>query len=181
MLFLTDISFVQADNEELVSNGFEHIRYNYLLGQKKKFAIEAFEQVQYNKIQKIKLRMLAGAGGRYSFISSDTANLNLGITPMYEYEELTDDSTFSRTFRISNYLSFDFQVFKKALIRSITYYQPNAANFSDYRISNETSFSIQLTGSLNFKVTYNMLYDSKPPIEVPNLIYGLSNGLGWKF
>lgn len=180
-LFLTDISMIQADEEQLLSRGFEHIRYNYLLGKKQKVAIEAFEQVQYNKIQLIKLRALAGAGGRYSFIKSDTSNLFIGCTPMYEYEELTDNITIERRVRLSNYFAFDFGLWQKVTISSITYYQPDIVDFADYRFSNESSLSIGVTNRLTFKVIYNLLYDSRPPVDVPNTIYSISNGLGWKF
>lgn len=181
VLFLTDIGMIQSDDEQLVSRGFEHIRYNYLIGEKQKFALEAFEQVQYNKIQQIKLRALMGGGGRYSFIKSDTANLFIGSTPMYEYEELTDNITIDRAVRLSNYFAFDFRLWQKVTISSITYYQPDVMNFDDYRLSNETSLSIGVTNRLTFKVLYNLLYDSQPPVDVPNTVYSISNGLGWKF
>ncbi len=181
LLFLADMGMIQSDNEQLLSRGFEHVRYNYLMGKKQKFALEAFEQVQYNKIQKIKLRVLVGGGARYSFIKSDTNNLFIGTTPMYEYEELIDNATIERRVRLSNYFSFGFRLWKKVTVSSITYYQPDVVNFSDYRLSNESSLSIGVTDRLSFKVLYNLLYDSKPPIEVPNIIYSLSNGIGWKF
>lgn len=181
VLFLVDAAMIQSDNEQLVSRGFEHVRYNYLIGEQKKFALEAFEQVQYNKIQKIKLRVLTGAGARYSFIKSDTNNLFVGSTPMYEYEELIDNTTIERRVRLSNYFSFQLRLWKKVTINSITYYQPDVIDFSDYRFSNESSLSIGVTNRLSFKVIYNLLYDSRPPVDVPNTIYSISNGLGWKF
>ncbi|MGZ3901625.1 MAG: DUF481 domain-containing protein, partial [Bacteroidia bacterium] len=71
--------------------------------------------------------------------------------------------------------------YKKIEFTSTTFYQPNMADLNNYRIANDSSFELGINKSLNFKVGFNLLYDTRQPIGIPDLTYVLKNGLTYKF
>ncbi len=178
-LFFNDINFVKADDESFVNGGFQHLRYNKIVN--KGFRLEAFMQSQYNAIQRIDFRYLAGGGGRFTLFSSDSLTINFASLFMYEYEDGTGDLGVEHALRMSNYLSFKIDLTKNANISSTTYYQPKVWKFKDYRLSNETTLNIDISDKLALKVIYTLLYDSRPAPEVPETIYTLRNAISYKF
>lgn len=179
-LWLSELNFVKVGESDFLNNGFEHLRYNYAIQDSGRLVFEAFRQMQYNKVQKIRLRSLYGAGLRYNLINRDSAQVNIGCLPMVEFEDLTTNEN-NKHIRLSSYLSFDFQLNKSFGINSITYYQPDIGNFKDFRISNESSLRTKITEQLDLKIIFRVTYDEKPPSEVPqNTIY-LLNSINFKF
>ena len=79
--------------------------------------------------------------------------------------------------RLSTYLSGGFQITETFNINHVTYFQPNLEDFSDFRVSSETSFSLKISEKLAFRTYFQLVYDRRPPIPVPNLMYTLNNGL----
>ncbi len=179
-LFINDISIIRSNTNNLVNFGYAHYRFNRALVPGHKVKLEAFTQVQYNSVQKIKLRSLAGTGLRFKLIGNDTVNFNLGISAMYEYEEITTPE-FNNAVRNSNYLSFNAKILKQWSLKTITYYQPSIGDFSDFRISNQTSVSHNLTKQISILGTLSYLYDSNPPQGVPSDIYSAGMKVRYKF
>ncbi len=180
LLLLTDLSRVRAADADFINNGYEHIRYNLEFGKKRHFAFEAFQQAQFNSVQKIRYRQLAGAGLRWNVVERDSLKLWLGSLPMYEYEELTTD-VIERNFRQSSYLLLFFVLPSGLEFQTINYYQPKLDDWSDYRISHSSTLEFGLLEWLRFNVSFNLLYDSKPPVDIPDLIFTLKNGLTVEF
>lgn len=100
---------------------------------------------------------------------------------MYEYDDIVDNAVNLYEHRLSSYLTFSFALFKTLDLTSTTFYQPNIENTSDYRIANDSGLEIHINKHLNFKSTFNMLYDTKQPIGIPDLVYSFKNGLSIKF
>lgn len=180
LLVLNDISRVRAANADFINNGYEHVRYNYQIGAKRRFAFEAFQQAQFNSVQKISFRHLTGLGPRWNVVENDSVKLWLGSLPMFEYEELTT-GIIERNFRQSTYLLFFFALPSGIEFQTINYYQPKLDNFSDFRLSHSSSFEFGILSWLRYNVSFNLLYDSAPPIDIPDLIFALRNGLAMEF
>ncbi|GAB4277882.1 MAG: hypothetical protein Kow0068_01220 [Marinilabiliales bacterium] len=178
-LFFHDLSIMKANSENFINNGFQHIRYNYQFDIKWLVA-EAFTQIQYNELQSLQRRFLWGAGGRFILINKENIYLYSGLSIMYEFELLKDDSH-SDVIRNSSYVSISFNINESVKFNHITYYQPKIDYFDDYRISSETSLMIKMLKNLDYKVSFNYTYDSKPPTDVQNLFYNLINGISYKF
>ena len=178
-LFFNDINLVKADGESFVNGGFQHLRYNKVIN--KGFRLEAFTQTQYNAVQRIDLRYLLGAGGRFTLFNTDSVMANLGTLFMYEFEDGRGDLGVEHALRMSTYLSFKIDLTKNASISSTTYYQPKIWEFKDYRVSNESTFNIGISEKLSLKIIYTILYDSEPAPEVPETIYSLRNAISYRF
>ncbi len=178
VLAIGDLAFIKAGKQDFVNSGYQHFRYNYKLSQF--LTWEAFVQAQYNRILLLDRRYLAGTGPRFKLVKQPNFRAYTAVLYMYEYQSQNNDSIESYNNRISSYLTLSLSS-KKVEFTSTTFYQPNLNNFDDFRIANDTAFEIIITGHFNFKVGFNLLYDTKQPIGIPDLTYTLKNGLSYKF
>ncbi len=179
IIFLNDINFIKAGNTNFVNSGYQHIRYNFKIN--KHFTIEAFTQTQYNPVLRLNFRFLNGIGPRVKVLKTEKAKIYAAALYMYEYDDITNESQKIYEQRLSSYITFTFHFFKSIDISSTTFYQPNLGYINDYRIANDTGLEIFINKHLNYKTSFNLLYDTKQPIGVPELVYVLKNGLTLKF
>lgn len=165
-LFLNNITLVRSNQSDLVNYGYAHYRIVHELSREQFINWESYGQIQYNSVQKIKQRILVGTGLRFKIVNTDSLQFNFGWSLMYEYEETTIPE-YSSLIRNSNYLSLNWKISKLWEFKTITYYQPSIGDFSDFRISNESTISHKLTKSFSIVGSVNILYDSQPPLDVP--------------
>ena len=179
-LFLNHLKYVRAGGKPFLNEGFQHIRYKYdfntsfLEG-------ELLTQYQFNTINKLEHRFLFGGGPRFKLFDSTNCSIYMGPLFMYEYEKLSNETLATDAVRISSYVAFFYKFPKAISLKHPTYYQPLLTNFSDYRISSETSLNFSLSKKFAFKLIFEFLYDTNPPKTVPNIIYSISNGLNYSF
>jgi hypothetical protein len=178
ILAIGDLAFIKAGAKDFVNSGYQHLRYNYKL--LNWLTWEAFIQAQYNRILLLDRRYLAGTGPRFKLLKTKNVRAYTAVLYMYEYQSQNNDSLESYNNRISSYITIGMS-FKKVEFATTTFYQPNLNNFNDYRIANDSAFEIIITNHFNFKVGFNLLYDTKQPIGIPDLTYILKNGLTYKF
>lgn len=180
VLLLTDHSFMQTKDVSIVNLGFEHVRYNYSFRDSGTVILEVFEQAQFNKIQKINLRFLAGTGLRFHLLDKPHYQLNLGTGFMAEYEELIDFGI-SNDILSNSYLSFDGQFSDHVGLNVITYFQPKLIDFGNYRISNETQLRFIINKHLTYRVIYSLSHDSRNIPDVRKTNYTFRNALSFTF
>lgn len=180
LLLLTDHSLIQTKNVDLVNLGFEHIRYNYTFRDSGTVILEVFEQAQFNKIQKINLRVLVGTGLRFHLLDKPLYQLNIGTGLMTEYEELIDFGL-SRDILSNNYISFDGQFTEHVGLNFITYFQPKLIDFGNYRIANETQLRFVINKHLTYRVVYSLSHDSRNIPDVRKTNYTFRNALSFTF
>lgn len=179
LLSLTKASFVKAGDENFVNQGFQHIRYN---SQWTKWLVyELFGQGQYNEQAMIRLRALVGTGFRFRILQKKDDRVHLGLSYMYEYDQESNEEIVHHDHRLNSYFSFGIRVAKVVNLTSTTYFQPLFDNFSDHRISSETSGEFQITKKLFFETSYIYAFDARAPEGAPSTIYSLTNGLKYKF
>lgn len=177
-LSVTSLSFLKAGNTNFVNSGLQHLRYNYSIREWLKW--EAFGQVQYNEQLRIRLRALAGTGPRFNFEIKEKNSLNLGLSYMWEYEEITEPDETEHDQRLNSYLGF-FWDLSPLNISSTTYFQPLFTDLSDHRLSNTTSLTTDFKKNWSIKVTFTLTYDSRLPESVPDLIYSVVNSIQYRF
>ncbi|GAA0872352.1 hypothetical protein GCM10009117_14990 [Gangjinia marincola] len=181
-LFVNDLNFQKVEENSLVNRGTQHLRYNRRIASILKW--EAFAQAQYDAISEIDFRGLLGTGPRFKLSTTNDYKFYLGTLAMYEYEEASASvgNIIERDWRLSAYLSFSLYPTQTISIISTSYYQPRLDNFSDYRLSSNTSLLFQILKNLAFKVNFNFFYDEFPVSEnVPNTQYELTNGILYTF
>ena len=178
-ILLNDLNFIKAGNTDFANAGYQHFRYNYKVS--KWITMEAFTQTQYNPVLKLDFRYLLGAGPRLKVLKKENAKIYVAALYMYEYDDIVADAVNLYEHRVSTYLTCTFSLLKNVELTSTTFYQPNIENTSDYRIANDSGLEIHINKHLNFKSTFNMLYDTYQPMGIPDLVYSFRNGLSIKF
>ena len=178
-ILLNDLNFIKAGNTNFANSGYQHFRYNYKVS--KWLTMEAFTQTQYNPVLKLDFRYLLGAGPRLKLLKKENARIYVAAMYMYEYDDIMNDNVNIHEHRISSYLTGSFTILRNVDFTTTTFYQPNIDNTSDYRIANDSGLEIHINKHLNFKSTFNMLYDTKQPLGIPDLVYSFKNGLSIKF
>ncbi|MBN1253349.1 MAG: DUF481 domain-containing protein [Bacteroidales bacterium] len=182
ILLINNIGLMIVDDETLLNNGFQHLRYNYTVKDSSFFTLEAFLQHQYNPVKLLSQRFLIGGGPRFRIVNSEKISFFLGALSMWEYEKLSDSlETSSRKLRFDNYMSLSIRLTENIEFSNITYYQPNYNNLLDYRISSESAMKFKITNALNFGFSFETTYDSNPPEDVQDLFYYLKNSLSYSF
>jgi len=181
LMVMGDVKLVMVESDRFLNSGFGHLRYNRPLSKSRRITLEAFSQFSYNKPQRIDRRGLNGLGARFSPIVQDSLEVHIGTLIMHENELISDTSLINIDWRASTYLSLTAQFNPKIALNSITYFQPRLDEPADFRLSNESSLIFSISKRFAFRVTWNMVYDTKPPGEVPELNYKLYNKLSFRF
>ncbi len=171
--------WMQINRQKIISSGYQHLRHTWEWH--KILQPEWFLQLQQNAIWLIKNRFLSGLGFRLAWIHKDSIGWYMGIHYMYEYEELTDDTTFHRDHRISSNMRFYWQPHPLLVFSAIIYFQPRIDAFYDYRISLEGDLQIKLSKHFRYFTRYQLNYDTYPPIGLPTTFYTLTSGISYEF
>lgn len=180
VLLLGDHSLVKSGGESFINRGFQHIRYNYTLKDSGNVIYEVYQQLQFNKVQRINSRLLLGTGFRFMLIDQENYQLNFGTGLMGEHEDLTD-AGISSDILSANYLSFDGQFTEHFGLNFITYFQPKLIDWGNYRMSNESTLRFKINEFLTFKVIYSLSHDSRNIEGVRQTNYQIKNALSFKF
>lgn len=180
VLVKNDIQFQKIEGERFENSGILHVRHNYKI--RPRLAWEIFVQGQYNKVAKIDFRGLVGTGPRFKLTTSEKYKFYLGTLIMYEQEELADGITpINRDFRGSAYLSFSLYPTDNITIVSTTYFQPLISDFSDFRISSQTSAAIGLIKNLALTLNHTFWFDEFPAVGIPDSQYSFTTGIAYTF
>lgn len=177
-LSINELRLIFAEEEKLENKGYQHIRFQHEIDSI--FTLEIFSQTQFDQVLKIGLRQLFGIGPRIHFFQKTSTETFLGVHYMYEYEEEIGTNIINRDHRISSHFAFSRKM-KKSAVHWIVYYQPKITNFTDYRISGSSTYTIELVKQLRFNIRGELAYDTKPVSGVNDFTYTLLNGFNWEF
>ena len=151
-----------------------HLRHNYHLSAR--ISSLAFAQYQRNPFQALEARDLLGAGLRFNLHEDGERRIGLGVSAMYEAEELTDGTT-SETSRLSAFLDFRRDLKEYLRLAIVGWYQPRFSDFSDARSSAIADLDVDLAGPLALVLSGSWEYDSTPPPGIEKVDWSLRTGL----
>ena len=174
VLFLNEINLDRAGGVDFSNDGYQHLRISHHLNSKN--SLESFIQNQYDPVRDIKNRKIYGLGYRHNLFKNNF----FGISSFYEDELLVGDIE-NKTIRFSTYLKIKFYLNKYITISSTTYYQPDFYNLTDYRLSNDNTLIFEINHKISLTNTFEISYDTFPAAGIPNLIFGIKNGLVYNF
>ena len=164
---------------------FVHLRHRTTLNAA--WGVEGFGQVGRDPFARLTKRTLLGAGMRWVMSEEqDKSAAYLGFGAFHEQEVLTDelgttDPKESNLWRANAYLVLKRKINEQVRIYSTTYYQPEVAGASDYRLLEQASMLVKMAENLDLKLNLDISFDSKPPqtVEKRDLVY--SAGLEYTF
>lgn len=164
---------------------FAHLRHRTALDAD--WSGEAFAQLGRDPFARLTQRALLGGGLRRILFEHDKVSAAyLGIGLLREHETLsaklgTSDATQSRLWRGNSYLVLKRQLGPQVRIYSTSYYQPALADAADYRVLEQASLLVKLDAHLDFKISLDIAFDSKPPQTVNKRDLFYSTGLEYTF
>ncbi len=182
VLSLTAYNLAKSAAQNILNDGFQHLRYNYDVTDKTIW--EAYAQVQYNERIRLRLRTLVGTGLRFKILRGGAAQrLYFGASYFYESTQFRDTILPFFNHRLSFYVSFSSKIGTNARFASTTYFQPIITNPNSRRWASDNALTIPLSKKASFRANLNLTFDSDPrlPESVPDLIYAWTNGIRLEF
>jgi putative salt-induced outer membrane protein YdiY len=182
--FVSDGGYGWESGKAFTDQLFAHLRHVITTG--KILQIEFFTQFDNNKKRLLTARELIGGGLRFRLVKSDIFKLRLGAGYMFEneYYDLPENSihpTHANAHRLTSYLTYTLEFNKTLSFISTGYYQPDFAEWNDYKIISENALLISSGSFIDFYIKFNLRHDSKPPDTIKNLDTISKIGLSFKF
>ncbi|MCU0368558.1 MAG: DUF481 domain-containing protein, partial [Cyclobacteriaceae bacterium] len=87
-ILINSIEYVSSTNAIPFSTGFSHFRVNFR--REHALSFEAYAQIQYDEVRRMRFRILGGGGLRYTFIDEDGFDAHIGTGVMYEHEKWSE-------------------------------------------------------------------------------------------
>lgn len=116
-------------------------------------------------LRKLDLRLQGGAGGIYTFVRQDSADVSVSAASLYDQESQVDIGT-RHTARWSLRLKGTKTFASGIKLEHTSFYQPLWNSPGDYLISARTTVSTRLTKRVALTFNYAFDRDSTPPPEV---------------
>lgn len=191
LFLVANYNYKATNTERVVNKGFVHLRG--IRNISSNFALEAFLQQEFNEFLKLEDRKLAGASGRFLLINATSKKDSIsgfrsfiGIGGMYEHEvydlqsgELLNEK--SNLFRLTSYLTTDWNISDRINLWAVGYYQPALTRFSNYKLVVESGMEILVIGKLFFTIDMSYRYNNEPVGDVKNYDIVINNGLRFTF
>jgi Protein of unknown function, DUF481 len=180
-LSLTAYNLAKSANQNILNDGFQHLRYNYDVTEKTVW--EIYAQRQYNERIRLRVRTLAGTGFRFKVARKKTTRLYFGASYFYEESQFKDATPPFHNHRLSFYTAFSHKIGSTGRFASTTYCQPILTDLGNQRWASDNSLLIPLSKKCSFRANLNLTYDTDPrlPATVPDLIYAWTNGIRLEF
>lgn len=174
-LMITNLNVLRID-EELVSNGYIHLRGTFLREQR--WSPELFTQYQYSQSRGLKRRNLLGAVMRYDMIQRDEFSAALTTGGMYEHEVWNSDEVprqqFDR-FKSTSSLLMRGQLSANTELYVVGYYQATPNDFLNPRLTADVQLRFRISRIVTFGAQFNTTYDYAPPLQTESWIYTFRN------
>ena len=180
-MIYADMTLSRTNKVNDLNNGNFGFIFNHK-APKRVLSAEGIVQYHYNGNKSLKHRFILGGGPRWKIIERDGLKLSLVAYTIYfnERYETTVVNKKSIT-KLSTMLSFFTKPSATTSIKHNTYYEPDYANPSDFRIESQTSFQAKISKKLNYNMHFRINYASMVPNGIDNLDYSLLNSLSYTF
>ena len=180
-IFLNDVSLNRFNGQNLLNTGYQHVRLNHRIKHGLRVTWEAYAQTQYNKPMQLHFRALSGTGPRIRVIRNDKLRMYVATSYFFEYELSSAQREEMYTHRNSTYLTFTWFIKEHSELSSTTYYQPAFNDLRDFRIATDFNLTFEITKHFAFGIAGSLLYDTRQPVDVPNLIHRMEQRLVYTF
>jgi hypothetical protein len=173
----------ENDGERIAEASMSHLRHNYRFT--RWLASLAFVQIQRNLFQRLKSRLLVGAGARFDLVQREDWSLFGGVAHMYEREQIEADSANGNgtgdegstdevskgprvdvDHRASVFLSWRGDLREGVSVDLSGFYQPLWSDFADARATGSGELLVALVGALSLGLEGSATRDSEPPAGV---------------
>jgi len=177
----SDLRLNRTDGDNDLNYGSFGAIYNYK-AEERSISAEALVQYEYNGNKSLKHRFILGGGPRWKVVNKDGLKLSIVAYTVY-FNELYESSVNSQKSmaKFSTMLSFSTKLSQDVSINHNTYYEPDYANPSDYRIDSQTTLKLKFNKRLSYKLYARFNYVSVVPDDIEKFDYSLQNSLSYSF
>jgi hypothetical protein len=166
------------------SSGLFHFRQTWrpLVG----ISPEWYAQTNYDRAQLLRLRLVAGAGGRTSLSRGTWGQLGVGTGLRLEHERLKvpmDAVHPSRTstVRASSFVTLKIVTGESFVVTSTSYIQPRVSRPGDVRVLENMRIGASVTDRVSLTVAFDLRFDSEPPDGIARLDSTLRTGVTYSY
>jgi hypothetical protein len=147
---------------------------------------EWYAQVNYDRAQLLRFRMLGGTGVRGTLTEGAWGEVGAGTAVMLEHERLAlPDSAVhpqrTTVVRSSTFLTVRAAANDNFVVTSTTYVQPEFRNPGDVRVLENLRLASSITESLALSVSFDLRFDSDPPDGISRLDTTLRTGVTYTY
>lgn len=157
--------------------GFANLRHQWMFWEPVSSLV--FAQVDHNRFRGLAVRDLFGAGADIRVWRNDWSEAHLGISVMAEHQKHSDgfiDDDAGLHARMSDYFTVAIKT-KTVVLANTVFVQPRLDRWSNWRLLEELSFTVDIAKYLDWNVLFRLERDSRPPTDVEKLDLMLKSGL----
>ena len=180
-----EYAYGKSGGQVNTDKAFAHLRHRTAVSQD--WSVEAFAQTGRDPFARLTKRTLLGGGMRWIMFEKESKSAGyLGFGAFHENEILTDklgtdDPRESNLWRANTYLVLKSQLNQQVRVYSTTYYQPAFSDTADYRMLEQAAMLVKMGQNLDFKLSLDITFDSRPPQTVQKRDMVYSTGLEFSF
>lgn len=176
---MSEYDFKRADGNDTSDDSMAHLRHNYRLSES--WSTLAFTQWQRNPFQRLRRRVLVGAGLRWDAIRTENVRLAFGSAPMLEYETLSGEDEDERsTVRVSNFVDWAWTLENGTQLSARIFLQPRASDLEDVRSSGAAEIAAPLGGGFSLALTGSIEVDTDAPDDVEEVDWEIATALRFR-
>lgn len=183
--------FTYNGGQDFLNAGYMHLRWRHLY--KNPWQPETYLQYQWDNALGMLHRFVTGMNVRHDFRQRDNI-FSAATGLMYENEawnyKAVDSSLIPKDpltlntslLKSSSYLKWQTKIAANSNAFIAIFYQTPFNNlFQYYRIASNLRLELAFSKHLNWAMTCNTMYDSKPVVPIFKFYYSFSNSLGYTF
>ncbi|WP_422358648.1 DUF481 domain-containing protein [Reichenbachiella sp.] len=182
-----DISHYEATGDPVISTGYAHVRID--LNRKKRLSTELYTQFNFDHSRHLQLRYLSGGGLKYRLVDREEIEFDIGTGFFYEHEKwkdlvIEDFYVTNNMIKSSSYFKSNIELTDHVNLAYITFYQVGYDENIEAlrnRISAQIQLEFEFSKHFMFMIEGIIHYEDKPIIPINKTIYGIKNGLRYKF
>lgn len=164
-----------SEGATIAESAFAHLRQNHRLSHR--WWTLAFAQVSHEPFQRLRSRVLLGAGAQVSLLRDEKRRLAIGAAPMFEWERLEDVTGTDFDQRLSTFLDVEAELRAGVTLAATAFAQPRWQDLGDLRAILNARLAVALADHLQLVVGASMTHDSDPPTAVESTDWSLRTGL----
>lgn len=161
---------------------FIHWRIQFPLSPSSSY--ELFTQQEYNPLINLKNRQLMGLNLRHKhnllnkFIKNNSLFIGNGLMLEYQTYLYSPKTT---SMRFNQYINFESQLTTHTIFKTISYYQPNLDNLSDFKILLESMISTTISKHISFNTHCNLYYNNMPTENIKKYDLEIIQSINFSF
>lgn len=189
LLMASRIRVTGTSQQALLNGGFIHFRLrDYRV---KQWLAEHYTQFQWDGVRGLESRFIAGSNLRFNFLRDSLTVASVGFGGFYENEAWSfaavgvrpegvkaTDIRKSEVFKFNTYFRISQRLGPQISLNSVFYYQARPEYFfRDFRLAGTLEIAVPLNRRLEFRVSYDGIYDSAPIVPIDYFYFFLGNRL----